>query len=342
MRRCLPIAVILGLFISDAVSQEQGQDAAVQGQGAAQRLPAATSASAYIGQQDSGYFASAGVVRFQLTQGRLRLDAPRHRKGSQTSDEQGIHESITVTACRGIPSLHYVCQTPSHHITLSVQRAVHVRLESRFPKTGERAILDQPEHGAITWTTQRGQLGSVITGATLLHVRHQDIAGFDLHCEPVIRQLLNGRTIRQLSEDTEAVLLERLTTDASDTINASAVLECVKRLSAAKQSTRRAAHRQLFNWGTPIIPIVNAMPASQLSTEQADCLREILSRFHRQEDDTAASLAAMLQNDRDYWQSLAEQLSGQQLEVANTHLSRVGLTPIQFVSGPVARIAERR
>ena len=46
---------------------------------------------------DAGYFAD-GIVRFQLIHGRLCLDPPQHRKGSQKRRNEYLHESITVTA----------------------------------------------------------------------------------------------------------------------------------------------------------------------------------------------------------------------------------------------------
>ena len=77
MRWSLLLAVF-GLSITDVASfaQRPPDD---------QRL--ALTQSSY---QDAGFFASTGVVRFQLIQGRLCLDAPRHRKGSQNRDEKGV------------------------------------------------------------------------------------------------------------------------------------------------------------------------------------------------------------------------------------------------------------
>ena len=117
MRWSLLIAVI-GLSSTDVASFAQGRP---DGQ-----RPSATRSTP----EDAGFFTSKGVVRFQLIQGRLCLDSPRHRKGSQNRDDGRVYESITVTAERGIPSMHYVYQTPKHHLTLSVQKANAMRLEN--------------------------------------------------------------------------------------------------------------------------------------------------------------------------------------------------------------------
>ena len=145
MRWSLLVAVI-GLSITDVASLAQRPPDN-------QRLALTQSTS-----EHAGFFASTGVVRFQIIQGRLCLDAPRHRKGCQNRDEDDVYESITVTAERGIPSMHYVCQTPDHHLTLSVQKGDSVRIESWFPKTTERSVLEQPDFGTISWTHSRGDL----------------------------------------------------------------------------------------------------------------------------------------------------------------------------------------
>ena len=197
MRWSLLVAVF-GLSISDVASFAQGPPEG-------ERLSAARSAS-----DDAGFFASTGVVRFQLIQGRLCLDCPRHRKGSQNCDEDGVYESITVTAERGIPSLHYVCQTDQHHLTLSVQQANAMRIESWFPLTDERSVLEQPGFGKVTWVHARGDLEDEYEGTNLLHLRHTNPATFDQHFGVLIRRLLQGQSLRSLSDATERVMLREL------------------------------------------------------------------------------------------------------------------------------------
>ena len=334
MRWCLPFAVLLGLSFSDAGSQARGQ-------GGAQRPAAGRQGSGLDELSDAGFFATTGVVRFQLVSGRLQLDAPRHRKGSQSRDQDGVFESITVTALRGIPSLHYVCQTQDQHITLSVQRAVHVRIESFLPKTGERAILDQPAGGEIRWAVQRGELKDDASGTTLLHIRSQDAAGFDLHCGELVRRLLRRRSLCAICKSTNREIINRLSTQSVAPIQSTAVQRCVEGLSSRKLSVRRASEKQLLRWGTPIIPIVNSMNRDDLDAEQSGRLRLILKRLERIEDDTAASLATMLATDQSYWQCISTKLSTEQVAQANGYLNQIGLRPLEIPSDPVTRIADR-
>ncbi len=325
MRWCLQVAVVIGLSTTDVASRAQGPPAG-------HRLSLSRSTPL-----DAGFFATTGVVRFQLIHGRLCLDPPRHRKGSQSHDQDEVYESITVTAERGIPSLHYVCQTPEQQLTLSVQKAGYVRIESYLPKTSERSVLDQPEIGPIRWVLTRGDLNEQHDGATLLHVRQCDPTGFDLHYGLLAERLLRGQSIALLSDATEAAMLRqagRTTTPDAESIRAS-----IDQLRSPRRSDRLAAERRLLSWGTPIVPIIHSLPKRDMEPEQRDRLQCILRRLRLPVTDTPASLAMLLINDEQYWSKLAPRLSSDQFQLAENHLTRVGLDAIILESRPAERIA---
>lgn len=327
MRWSLLIAVI-GLSSTDVASFAQGRP---DGQ-----RPATTRSTS----EDAGFFASKGVVRFQLIQGRLCLDAPRHRKGSQNRDEGQVYESITVTAERGIPSMHYVYQSPQHHLALSVQRATAMRLESWAPESGERSTLDQPTLGEIVWTHQRGDLVDTHRGPTLLHLRGADPMNFDRHFGAMFQRLLRGQTMQELCSNTTTAMLTQLTGNAAPEI--ANIERAVRQLRSSKRTRRVAAERQLLDWGTPIIPVIQSIPAGDLDREQQERLTHIFARIRPRENDSACSLARLLVNDQAYWQLIAEQLNENQLRVANSHLQRVGLSAIERITQPSERIASAR
>lgn len=324
MRWSLLVAAC-GLSITHVASFAQGPPGG-------QRLASTRSAS-----QDAGFFATSGVARFQLIQGRLCLDAPRHRKGSQNRDESGVYESVTVTAERGIPSLHYVCQTPEQHLTLSVQKAYAVRIESWFPKTSERAVLEQPQFDKISWTLHRGDLSEQHEGATLLHVRHADRTSFDLHYGWLVRRLLRGQSLGSLSDAAQSAMLGQLATATSPDV--ATIRESVDGLRSHRRKTRITAERQLLSWGTPIIPTLHELRWDDLDAEQAERLRSILKRLRSRVDDTPSTLAKLLVNDQTYWAHVADLLSADQLQLANQHLRRSGSKPIVLAGEPEQRIA---
>ena len=293
--------------------------------------------SAYSSPDDAGFFASSGVVRFQLVQGRLCLDPPLHRKGSQKRDEGEYYESITVTAERGIPSLHYVCQTPDHHLTLSVQQAEATRIESWFPAISERSIIDQPAVGEIVWTSQRGDLEERLSGPTLLHLRQSAPENFDVHFGFLIRRLLRGQSLAMLTEQTRLQLIDQLRDGAAPGI--AEIRESVDALGSRRRSTRTTAQRQLLAWGTPIVPILHQMSSGDLDREQRERLIQVMRRLRPRIDDTPATLAKVLVNDASFWVSLGPGLSDEQLRLAGDHLRTLGIDPLVFAAGPAERIA---
>ena len=247
MRWLLLSAVVCGLSITDEASRAQGPPDA-------ERLRLSRSTP-----QDAGFFATTGVVRFQMVQGRLCLDPPRHRKGSQSRDQDGVYESITVTAERGIPSLHYVCQRPDHQITLSVQQASHVRIESFCPETAERSVLNQPHVGPAEWSIQCGESSEVHSGSTLLHLRQRDPAGFDRHHGHLIQRLLRGQSVRAMSDATMAALIRR--TETKQTPDAESIRETIDQLRSPRRAQRVEAQRKLLSWGPPSYPSSKASEA---------------------------------------------------------------------------------
>jgi hypothetical protein len=323
MRWRLLIAVY-GLSIADVASHAQRPPD--------DQRPALTRSAS----EHAGFFTS-GVVRFQLIQGRLCLDAPRHRKGCQNRDQEGIYESITVTAQRGIPSMHYVCKTPTHHLTLSVQRAESVRIESWFPKLAERAVLEQPALGPITWTHHRGDLSDEYTGATMLHIRGADATSFDSHYGPLIERLLRGHSLQALTIATHRALLKQL--DTASLPDRVSIQDCVHALRSTRRARRIAAQRQLLAWGTPIIPAIHGLRPEDLDSEQLSRLTHVLKLLRPRVDDTPSTLAKLLINDRVYWESISAALSRDQLAIANRHLVRFDSQPLVPQSEPEQRIA---
>lgn len=325
MRWSLLIAVF-GLSITDVASFAQRPPDG-------QRLATTRSSS-----QDAGFFATSGVVRFQFVQGRLCLDAPRHRKGSQNCDEGGVYESITVSAERGIPSVHYVFQTAQHHITLSVQNATHVRIESWFPEQAERSVLEQPDFGVITWTTTRGDLSDLVEGDTILHVRTEDDVNFDRHFGGLVRRLLRGQSLAELTQATQMAMLRQA--ERGGTPCVSEIEAMVEQLRAPRRGTRMIAHRQLQAWGTPAVPVLRQALGEDLDMEQRERVRAILRRLRPREGDTPATLAKLLINDEAYWNRIATRLDTAELQLANQHLVEFGGSPLPEQARVIA--SERR
>lgn len=284
---------------------------------------------------DAGFFGGSGVVRFQLIQGRLSLDAPRHRKGSQSFSDDDTYESITVTADRGLPSLHYVCQTPAQHVTLDVTDADTIRIESWLPVSGQRSILSHDDDGHVTWTIQSDGQSQHHTASSLLHVRVLAEEAFDCHYDELFRRMLRGVSMASLAGQVrEAMIMETqrssLHHSGANVGNSSAfsdagVRDCVDALRAPDRRTRAMAEATLLSWGSPVLASLPSSHSPDLDAEQAERIRVIRRRLRPRAGDTPRTLAKWLVNDAAYWSHIADDLDAADREAAKSHLERFAL-----------------
>jgi len=318
---------VIGLSITDVESFAQRQPGG-------ERLSPTRS-----GSFEACFLSTTEMVRFQFIQGRLCLNCPQHRKGTQSRDEPGLHESIAVTSEQGIPSLHYVFQTMEQQLTLNVQHAGKVRVELKFPKTGERSILEQPACGIVRWSRTGANWNGQLEGATLLHVRQQDPDGFDRHFGSLISCLLQGRSLSTITRDTHVAMLAQARRGGTPTV--AQIESMIDLLSAPTVAQRSHAHRQLLNWGTPVLPVLQVLISDELDPEQRTRLGDIRFRLWSCLDDTPASLAKLLVNDRSYWEAIVHQLNEEQVRLADRHLVNFGVSPIAPAVSVEHRVAAR-
>ncbi len=288
----------------------------------------------------NGFFETTGMVQFELIQGRLCLNSLQHRKGSQQREEAGQYENVTVTAERGIPSLHYVFESKHQHITISVQQATSLLIESWLVESDERCSLVQPTEGPVKFSIRRGDLHDQYAGATLIHVRHADIAGFDRHFGLLIQRMLRGVSLEKISQATELVVFDQIQNASWPDIEA--VRQQVDGLRSPQRAIRMLSEKQLLAWGTPIVPVLRSIPDYELDAEQMARVHSIAQQLRPRVGDTPASLAKLLANDRSYWTAVCSRLSSDQLQIANRHFQRMGALPIALENKPVQRIAAAR
>jgi hypothetical protein len=203
--------------------------------------------------------------------------------------------------------------------------------------TDERSVLAQRLDGPIEFSIQRGDLDDRYEGATLIHVRHADPNSFDRHYGLLIQRMLHGKSLQQISHETEGIVLNRL--HVQDAPNRALVREQVDRLRSPRRATRSAAERQLLNWGTPVVAALHSIPTRELDAEQQARIRAITHRLRPRVEDTPASLAKLFAGDRTYWNAIAARLDGNQLVLVNRHLEQLGAGPIATQNKPEERIA---
>ncbi|WP_145168613.1 hypothetical protein [Rubripirellula lacrimiformis] len=281
---------------------------------------------------DAGFFGGAGVARFQLIQGRLCLDPPRHRKGSQKFQAADVYESITVSAERGIPSLHYVYQSPHQHLIVNVKDADRVRLESWLPGESQRAVIHHSRRGPIVWESVTGDPsrgdGSDsdarhrVTGTTFLHLRQRSPAQFDKHFGELIQRILQGTSLAQVAEQAQQVMLGNCRSNGPQ-FRRGDVDKQVQKLRSPRRQTRAIAQRQLLLWGTPVVAVLDSIPATNLDAEQRDRLRTVRDHLRTPIPDTPRSLAKLLINDPGYWAVIADDLPASDRHLAQSRFQQM-------------------
>jgi hypothetical protein len=158
-----------------------------------------------------------------------------------------------------------------------------------------------------------------------------------LHCGLLIQRLLRGQSLLSLSDATQTMMLNQIA--AKSLPDVVSIHECVDQLRSRRRSQRMAAEKQLLAWGTPIVPAIHQLSADDLDAEQAQRVRCILNRLRPRVGDTPSTLAKLLVNDQTYWSEIAPSLSVNQLSLANDHLKRFGVEPIEVSAAPEHRIA---
>ena len=298
----------------------------------------------------AGYIGPSGVVRFLLIQGRICLDPPRHRKGAQSSRKNGVYESVSVTAKRGIPSVHYVSKTNHQNLTLIVQDAHAMRMESEFlgrDDDRQYCVITQPASGPITISCTSDNQSHEWTGSTLIHVRGVHPVLFDQHFGPLMTRMLHGHSMKELSDRTRAAALAELHSPIR--ITESEIDRWVVGLGSDQRRQRIDAQRKLINAGTLAIPILRSRQkagpeAENLDAEQMARINRILVQLRSQSPDRPRSLAKLLVNDPSYWSILADRISieEQQLVVSHQAIFR-DLSPAKRPPErrPVIRVAGR-
>lgn len=288
----------------------------------AERL-APGSAGSQIGEPHAGFLGQAGVVRFQLVQGRICLDSPRHRKGSQSRDEPGIYESIAVTATRGIPSVHYVCQTAVQHVALSVQNADLLRIDSWLPSTTQRCVIEQPHSGAISWLIQSGDQATTYQAPSLIHLRLTDPDCFDHHFGYLVQRMLRGQSLDQISIETVRASLDEAST--APTLTLARTHSLIDGLGDERRTVRVHSQNQLIAAGTTILPTLWTIDRSELDAEQNRRLRVIQAAVSTGAPDRPRTLAKIFVNDADYWTRVQSKLTTDQRKLAAKRLGQFGV-----------------
>lgn len=327
--RCI-LAVLIGLSITDVATFAQKPPEA-------ERLPPSPSSL------DRGvYFGESGMARFQLIAGRLRLHPSIHRKGRDSRDTGVVHESISVKAKSGVPSLQYAFHSETLQVSLSAERSESIRLEIVDVPNQERHVLEQFVDTDVRWHRTIGTETGTRVAKSLLHLRRHAPEDFDETFGFIITPLLRGYSLDRFTRESEASLLAYIGQTERQSVSRSEIIAAVDQLSHPSRSARAHAMRQLLQLGTPIVSVLSSIQPNELDAEQTMRIREVIRKLSRQETETAASWAASLLYDRAYLAELATSLPLDQQSLVSFHLDRNGFEPLTLADDSAVQVAALR
>uniref|UniRef100_UPI00356A9116 hypothetical protein n=1 Tax=Novipirellula sp. TaxID=2795430 RepID=UPI00356A9116 len=162
---------------------------------------------------------------------------------------------------------------------------------------------------------------------------------FDLHYADLTSRVLRGNSIAELSDQIHVAVLAHH--DRLPRIPLSEVVRCVEQLRSSRQNTRISAQQQLLRWGTPIIPMVQRMMATDLELEQRARLGETIRMLRPRVEDTPRSLAMLMVNDPLFWELEKPRLTQSEWGLVNQHLQQMGVIESRPHDSSLTSVAPR-
>jgi hypothetical protein len=262
-------------------------------------------------------------VKFQWVGGRLHLDAPRHKQGSQSSRCNDQTETLTVSASRGLPKVHYVCSSRDWQWMLSFDDPVSMRIESLDRVSGNRAIAIQSDREPITIEYQQDGQSLRIESPSWIHLYHSDRVLIEKHFVPLIDCVVPHHTLAALANQTELAMLSILSDTGPLDLD---VQSLVAQLKHPRRMKRREAERELLRLGTPTLSSLSELDSTRLNYHQRTIIAEVEKRLSYESSDNAATLAYRFINDPHYWVAWLKKPGGQPEfdDAMASHLARLG------------------
>jgi hypothetical protein len=241
---------------------------------------------------------STAWAKVQWVGGRLHLDAPRHKQGSQSLCCKDITERLTVSACRGLPKVHYVCKTRDWQWMLSFDNPHSMTIESLDRVSGNRAIATQNDHDPILIEYQSEGQTTRIESISWIHLHHSDRQLIEKHFVPLMDCLVPHQPLASIANQTDQAMAFIL----PDLVPVGIEVESlVARLKHPSRMKRREAERDLLMMGTPLLAMLDGLDSSRWNSHQQAIIADIENRLSQESSDTASSLGYRFINDPQYW-----------------------------------------
>ncbi len=262
---------------------------------------------------------------FAVVLGRLRLDNSRYNKMRREDPLPGSEtgmEYVSVTADRGVPSLHYLRQTDEARLSIDVTDASQVLIEQvaiAGVRRGERVVYDQPQRGPVSLRLFRDERVIVEHRAASLWHLHADAPEACAQLmSPILDLIIPGtvthESIRAIDDQLLRVVVQE------DAVRMSDVRKQVMLLGSRIRTERCEAQRQIMAMGVAVLPLLESLDEKELDQEQRSRLREIKQKLEPRYPDQPETVARWLSSDYQYWQTAAAKWHARERELASQHL----------------------
>ena len=283
----------------------------------------ATSSQAQQAAGDS-LILSSGVAQFRLALGRIVLDPFHYKKvrlqaalGNETEDE----EFVCVTANRGTPSLHYLCQRGRCRVTIDTLDTNAVRIESTIEHPSgviEHLLFDQPAAGAIRIASSFDGDKRQFKTNSLWHLMAEQPILFGQQIKPVLSLIFDAERLQANAREIEAHLKRQVIEQRRFT--RADVDKLVHQLGSKRRARRIDAYTQLRDFGVSVLPLLDEIDPERLDLEQRHRINELKKHFDHQRNDTPARIATWLSIDKAYWNATCQNWSQSDRQAANDYL----------------------
>ncbi len=278
-------------------------------------ISAVTSASEPISAQEStpSLIERSQCGHFLMVLGRLRLDEARYNKLRREEAIEGSEagtEYVSVTADRGIPSLHYLRQTTRERLSVDVAHARQVTIESTLLGATEPQAtmrLFQPRVGMVEWSIAAANAKvETYRAPSLWHLYTMQPKLFETWICPILKHLFPAsQQPLELDQIDEQLVTSVLREDVRP-LQWDEVATLVAKLGATKRCDRMAAQTELIRYGVRVLPLLAMIDEASLDAEQRSSLTRIREHLEPRGHDSLDLVSCWLAHDYHFCEQSAQ------------------------------------
>ncbi len=264
-------------------------------------------------------------VRVEVVMGRLFVRTvhmgTKRRLDVNASDQPGVDESLSVMLGDPRVNLRYKFHNDQERLTLDVTDGFNFSLE-RHPApgvTGWTVQYFQQHQGPIRLHLALDDAMKTIEADSIWQLILEHPQDAERHFLPLLTRLDPRLALSQSCDDVRQQLIQIVSQPTLPP--RPELMKIVQQLNHKSFAKRRAATKQLHDFGQPIVGFLNDLDPKLLSAEQRRRIKQIQSRLVQPELDTSERVAARLVANPRVWCEILASRDVRTREIATRHLS---------------------